>query len=76
MFLQVQTLDTDGEEDSINDPQIFNIEGDIYLIYYLAQGVFGNDGFRTGTLVFEYEAIDKNNDAMIEIDADVDDPLN
>ena len=69
------TLDTDGSDDPLPEPQMFTIDDDNYLIYYLAQSLFGDDGFRSGILVFEFEANNETEEALVEADADVDDPL-
>lgn len=67
-------LIADGDEYPI-DPA-FNIlaDSDIYLVFYLSQAYFGEDGEADGNLTFELEATDVIKSGSIEVDADVDDP--
>jgi hypothetical protein len=44
-----------------------------YLVFFLDQDLFGDDG--RGTLTFQLKGSDKLTEGRIEVDADVNDPL-
>ena len=45
-----------------------------YLVYFLSQDYFGQEGTDTGDLVFELKALESYDDGEIGVDVDVDDP--
>lgn len=66
--------DESGIEPSINT----EIEGDVYLVYFLSAALFNvtsDDEGDSGTLTLELIGISTVNEGSIEVDADVDDPL-
>ena len=63
------------DDNNIDISPTFNESGTggNYLVYFLSQEIFNNDG--SGKLSVEFEASSKFNDRKIEVDADVNDPL-
>ncbi len=64
--------DGDGEFSIVPDVNVLD-GNDTYLVFYLQPEDFGND--ESGKLIFELKALDSSDDATIEVDPDVDDPL-
>lgn len=67
-------------EDEFNiEPSInTEIEGDVYLVYFLSSSLFNvqsDDEGDSGELTLELIGVSTVNDGSIEVDADVDDPL-
>jgi hypothetical protein len=67
-------LIVDGDELNIGPTVNAPGDGGIYLVYYLSQTLFGDEGEEKGELRLELEAREIVHDGKIEVDPDVDDP--